>query len=85
MCHGGSTRGPRGPPPEEHHIGNLTRTFAVGALAAGLALGGVACGNDEDDDGATTDEEVGELDETVDESGDQLEEEVEQGTEEVEE
>ena len=66
-------------------MGNLTRTFAVGALAAGLALGGAACGNDEDGDGATTDEEVGELDESVDETGDQLEEEVEQGGEEADE
>lgn len=64
-------------------MGNLTRTFAVGALTAGLALGGVACGDDEDGDGATTDEEVGELDDTVDETGEELEEEVEEGSEEV--
>ena len=64
---------------------HLTRTVTVGALAAVLALGGVACGNDEDGDGATTDEEVGELDENVDEGADQLEEEVDQGSEEVKE
>jgi hypothetical protein len=66
-------------------MGNLTRTFAVGALTAGLAFGGVACGEDEDGDGATTDEEVGELDDRVDETGDQLQEEVEEGGAEAEE
>jgi hypothetical protein len=52
------------------------------AIAAALALGGAAC-SDEDGDGATTDEEVGELDERVDEGADQLQEEVEQGDEEA--
>ncbi len=66
-------------------MGNLTRTFAVGALTAGLALGGVACSEDEDGDGATTDEEVGEVDDRVDETGDQLREEVEEGGAEAEE
>lgn len=64
---------------------HLTRTVTVGALAAALALGGVACGNDEDGDGATTDEEVGEIDEGVEDTGDELEEEVDEGGEEVEE
>ncbi len=63
-------------------MGDLTRTFAAGALTAGLVLGGAAC-SDEDGDGATTDEEVGELDDTVDDTGDQLQEEVEEGSEEV--
>lgn len=58
------------------------RPFAAAALAATLALGGVAC-SDEDGDGATTDEEIGELDQNVDEGTDQLQEEVEEGQEEI--
>ncbi len=64
-------------------MGNLTRTFAVGVLTAGVVLGGVAC-SDEDGDGATTDEEVGELDEEVDEGADKLEQEVDAGQDEAE-
>jgi hypothetical protein len=52
-------------------------------MVAALALGGVAC-SDEDGDGATTDEEVGEIEERVSEGADQVEEEVEQGQEEAE-
>ena len=60
-----------------------TRTWGAAALTAALALGGAAC-SDEDGDGATTDEEVGEVEEQVDEGADQLQEEVDQGEEEAE-
>jgi len=60
-----------------------TRTWGAAAMVAALALGGVAC-SDEDGDGATTDEEVGEIEERVSEGADQVEEEVEQGQEEAE-
>ncbi len=45
-----------------------------------LALGVVAC-DDEDGDGATTDEEIGGAEDQVDEGLDQLEQEVDQNTE----
>jgi hypothetical protein len=56
-----------------------TRLSAV-AVTAVLAFGGVAC-SDEDGDGATTDEEVDNLEQEVDEGADQVEEEIEQNTE----
>jgi hypothetical protein len=52
-------------------------------MVAALALGGAAC-SDEDGDGATTDEEVGEIEERVSEGADQVEEEIDQGQEEAE-
>lgn len=59
------------------------RTITAAAFAAALALGGAAC-SDEDGDGATTDEEIGELDEQMDEGGEELEEEFEEGENEIE-
>ncbi|MEX2659762.1 MAG: hypothetical protein WD232_08695 [Acidimicrobiales bacterium] len=59
------------------------RTITAAAFAATLALGGAAC-SDEDGDGATTDEEIGELDEQMDEGGEQLGEEIEGGEKELE-
>ena len=47
-------------------------TFAVVALG----LGGAAC-SDEDGDGATTDEEIQDVEEGADRAGDQVQEEVE--------
>jgi hypothetical protein len=47
------------------------------SLAAALALGGVAaCGDDEDGDGGTTDEEIQEGEDTVDSLDDEVQEEV---------
>ncbi len=60
-----------------------TRTWGAAAMVAALALGGAAC-SDEDGDGATTDEEVGEIEERVSEGADQVQEEVEEGQEEAE-
>ena len=60
-----------------------TRTWGAAAMVAALALGGAAC-SDEDGDGATTDEEVGEIEERVSEGADQVQEEVDQGQEEAE-
>ena len=59
------------------------RTWGAAAMVAALALGGAAC-SDEDGDGATTDEEVGEIEERVSEGADQVEEEIDQGQEEAE-
>lgn len=59
------------------------RTTLALTLSAVLALGGAAC-SDEDGDGATTDEEVGELDDRVEDVQDELEQEVDQGQEEAE-
>ena len=61
-----------------------TRPIAALSLAAVLALGGAACGDDEDGYGATTDEEVGELDQDIDEGADEVEQEVEEGRAEAE-
>ena len=60
-----------------------TRTWGAAAMVAALALGGAAC-SDEDGDGATTDEEVGEIEERVGEGVDEVQEEVDQGQEEAE-
>jgi hypothetical protein len=55
----------------------MIRRAAVLSLSALLALGGVAaCGDDEDGDGGTTDEEIQEGEDTVDNVGDEVEEEV---------
>lgn len=65
------------------------RAITAITITAALAVGGAAC-SDEYDDGAVTDEEIGELDETVDEGVDELDEgadelgdEVEEGTDEL--
>ena len=60
-----------------------TRTIAAAGFSLALALGGVAC-SDEDGDGATTDEEVGELEEGTEDVRDQIGEEIDAGEEEVE-
>ena len=60
-----------------------TRTLTAAALTGILLVGGAAC-SDEDGDGATTDEEVGDLEQEVEDGGEQLEEEVNQGEEEIE-
>ena len=52
------------------------------SFAGALLLSPVAC-SDEDGDGATTDEEVDELDETGEDVGNEVEEEVDQGEDEV--
>jgi hypothetical protein len=52
------------------------------ALIALMPFSLAAC-EDEDDDGAVTDEEVGQIDEEAEESADQLEEEVDEGAEET--
>ncbi len=55
----------------------MIRRAAVLSLSALLALGGVAaCGDDEDGDGGTTDEEIQEGEDTVDSVGDEVQEEV---------
>jgi hypothetical protein len=54
----------------------MIRRAAAVALTAALALGGVACGDDEDGDGGTTDEEIQEGEDRVDDVGDELQQEV---------
>ena len=58
--------------------------LAAGSVAAVLAFVPAACGDDEDDDGAVTDEEVNELEETGEDVGNELEEEVGEGQGETE-
>jgi hypothetical protein len=54
-----------------------TRRAAVATLAGALALGGVVgCGEDEDGDGGTTDEEIQEGEDRVDDMGDEVQEEL---------
>ena len=62
----------------------MNRRIAALSAVAILGLGGAAC-SDEDGDGATTDEEVDQIDEGAEDTGEQLEEEVDQGEEEAEE
>ena len=66
------------------------RKLAALGLVTSLSLFGAACGDDEDGDGATTDEEVNEVDEgaedvgeDIDEGADDLGEEVDEGADEV--
>jgi len=61
------------------------RKLAALGLVATLSLFGAGCGNDEDGDGATTDEEVNQVDETGEDVGNEVEQEVDEGAEEVEE
>jgi hypothetical protein len=59
---------------EEHSV---NRRIAAVSIAAALALGGLAaCGEDEDGDGGTTDEEIQEGRDRVDDIGDEVEEEI---------
>ena len=44
-----------------------TKKLAIGAAAVALTFGGIAC-SDEDGDGATTDEEVDQVDEQMDDA-----------------
>jgi hypothetical protein len=62
----------------------MLRKFLAALFAASLLLVPAAC-SDEDGDGATTDEEVDEIDEGTEDLGNELEEEVDQGEEEVDE
>jgi hypothetical protein len=59
------------------------RRAAAVALAATLAFAPAACGDDEDGDGAETDEEVDQLDEGAEDVGDDIETEVEEGENEI--
>ncbi len=59
---------------------SLRDKLRAGAVVGVLALGMVAC-DDEDGDGATTDEEIGGAEDQVDEGLDQLEQEVDQNNE----
>ena len=59
------------------------RRAATIALAATLVLAPAACGDDEDGDGATTDEEVDEVDEGAEDVGNDVGEEIEEGENEV--
>jgi hypothetical protein len=61
----------------------LRKLFAA-LFALSLVLIPAAC-SDEDGDGATTDEEIDELDEGSEDVGNELEEEVDEGTNEAEE
>lgn len=61
----------------------MPRKLIAGAFAVFLALGLGACG-DEDGDGATTDEEVGQIDDAVDEGADQIQDEIDEGQREAE-
>ncbi len=59
---------------------SLREKLTAGAVVAVLAFGAVAC-QDEDGDGATTDEEIDGAEDKVDEGADQLQEEVDQNSE----
>ncbi|MBW3611097.1 MAG: hypothetical protein KY438_06160 [Actinobacteria bacterium] len=61
-------------------MASLREKLTAGAVVAVLAFGAVAC-QDEDGDGATTDEEIDGAEEKVDEGADQLEEEVDESNE----
>ena len=61
-----------------------TKKMTAAAFAALLALGGTAC-TDEDNDGSTTNEETGEVEENVDQGADELEQQIDEGAEEPEE
>ncbi len=53
------------------------RRAAVVTLAGALAFGGAAgCGDDEDGDGGTTDEEIQEGEDRVEDVGDEVQEEI---------
>jgi hypothetical protein len=56
----------------------ILRKLLAALFAASLLLVPAAC-SDEDGDGATTDEEVDELDETGEDVGNQVEEEINEG------
>jgi hypothetical protein len=59
---------------EEH---SMNRRVAAVPFAAALALGGLAaCGEDEDGDGGTTDEEIQEGEDRVNDVGDEIQEEI---------
>ena len=59
------------------------RHAASVALAATLVFAPAACGDDEDGDGATTDEEVDDLDEGAEDVGNDVGEEVKEGENEI--
>jgi hypothetical protein len=59
----------------------LRKKVAIGLVAL-MPLSAAAC-NDEDDDGAVTDEEVGEIDESLEEGAQDLQEEIEEGADEA--
>ena len=61
------------------------RRAATMAFAATLVFAPAACSNDEDGDGAGTDEEVDQIDEGAEDVGNDVGEEVDEGAEEVEE
>ena len=61
------------------------RRFASVAAVATLLFAPAACGDDEDGDGAETEEEVDQLDEGAEDVGNDLEQEMDEGAEEVEE
>jgi hypothetical protein len=60
----------------------ILRKFLAALFAASLLLVPAAC-SDEDGDGATTDDEVDELDEGSEDVGNELQEEIDQGEDEV--
>ncbi len=57
---------------------DTSRKLTAGLFAAVLALGLSAC-TDEDSDGATTDEKVGNVDDAVDQGADEVQQEVHEG------
>jgi hypothetical protein len=59
------------------------RKLVATSLVASLALFGAACGDDEDGDGANTDEELNQLDEGAEDGADELEDELDEGADEV--
>ncbi|HEX2152922.1 MAG TPA: hypothetical protein VHL52_02980 [Acidimicrobiia bacterium] len=59
----------------------LRKKVAIGLVAL-MPLSVAAC-SDEDDDGAVTDEEVGEIDESLEEGAQDLQEEIEEGADEA--
>lgn len=61
---------------------DIRHKIAIGLVAL-MPLSLAAC-SDEDNDGAVTDEEVGEVDEALDEGAEQLQDEIEEGAEETE-
>lgn len=62
-------------------MNTTTKKMTAAAFAALLALGATAC-TDEDNDGSTTNEETGEVEENVDKGADELDQQIDEGAEE---
>jgi len=60
-------------------MNTMTKRILGSAFAGALVLGGAACGDDEDGDGGTTDEEIQDVEDTAED----IEQDVQDGAEDV--